>query len=266
MNFLDYALMTRIQHMKISSSSKLSFIVVGTQKAGTTSLDHYFRLHPDILMPTKKELHFFDDDENYQKGENKYHHFFSYDTTACKKIKGECTPIYMYWHNVMSRIYRYNPKIKLIIALRNPMLRAWSHWSMEYTRGDEKADFGKALQLENQRLEQSLHRQHRIYSYVDRGYYARQLKHILQLFPKEQLFIFKSEELKKQPEKILDQLFVFLGVSNIKLETKYTLRQGSYTQKMQESHFNFILKKLSTDIDELEQILSWDCSSWRTFT
>ena len=251
--------------MKISSSNKLNFIVAGTQKGGTTSLDYYLRLHPDILMPIKKELHFFDDDQNYQKGENEYHHFFSDDSLTCRKIKGECTPIYMYWHHVISRIYHYNPQMKLIIALRNPMLRAWSHWNMEYTRGDEQATFGKALQLENQRLEQSLHSQHRIYSYIDRGYYARQLKNILQFFPKEQLFIFKSEDLKKQPEKILNELFSFLEVSDIKLEKECTFRQGNYTQKMQENNFNFIMKKLNTDIHELEKILSWDCSSWRRF-
>lgn len=241
---------------------KLDFLVVGTQKGGTTSLDCYLRLHPDILMPTKKELHFFDLEQNYQQGERYYHRYFPADINSVVSIKGECTPIYMYWHSAIERIYRYNPKIKLVIALRNPMRRAWSHWNMEYRRGYEPASFADALQLEAERLKNCSHHQHRVFSYIDRGYYARQLKRILLFFPREQLFIFRSEDLKKHPRKILDELFSFLQVPNLSVDVKYELHQGNYSNLMQKQHFDTILGKLKHDISELESLLSWDCSSW----
>jgi len=251
--------------MDVNDQKKLDFLVIGTQKGGTTSLDRYLRLHPDILMPTKKELHFFDSEQSYQQGELNYHRFFHADVDFPVKIKGECTPIYMYWHPAIERIYDYNPKIKLIITLRNPMRRAWSHWNMEYQRGYEQASFGTALKLEAERLRGCLHNQHRVFSYIDRGYYACQLKRILLLFPREQLFIFRSEDLKKQPLKILNQLFLFLQVPNLSIDEKYQLHQGSYSNVMQREHFDIILEKVLNDISELELLLSWDCSSWYDF-
>ena len=249
--------------MDESAHKKLDFLVIGTQKGGTTSLDRYLRLHPDIIMPIKKELHFFDSEQNYRQGEQNYHRFFQ--TESKVQIKGECTPIYMYWHHAIERIYHYNPKMKLVIALRNPMWRAWSHWNMESRRGYEPVCFAEALQLEAKRLGSCPHYQHRVFSYMDRGYYARQLKRILLFFPKEQLFIFRSEDLKKQPKKILDKLFFFLQVSNFSIDLKYELHQGNYSNLMQRKHFDIILRELKDDISELESLLFWDCSSWYKF-
>ena len=126
--------------------SRIDFIIAGTQKGGTTALYEYFRLHQNICMADKKELHFFDEDRYFEKKNpnySKYHRYFSPNEHS--QIIGEATPIYMYWNKSIERIHVYNPKIKLIIILRNPIDRAFSHWNMERDKGRESRTFLKAI-------------------------------------------------------------------------------------------------------------------------
>ena len=100
---------------------KIDFIIIGTQKGGTSALDHYLRQHPEIGMGKKKEIHFFDDEKIFSKTDinyNKYHDYF--DFSIEKKVYGEATPIYIYWDQSCKRIWKYNKDIKLIAILRNP--------------------------------------------------------------------------------------------------------------------------------------------------
>ena len=128
---------------------KVGFIICGTQKGGTTALDFYLRLHNQICMADKKEVHFFDKDELFQRNKLDYSHYHSFFTpNSSHKIIGEATPIYMYWKNVVKRIYSYNPFIKLILVLRNPARRAFSHWNMETQRKRENRTFWKAINEE----------------------------------------------------------------------------------------------------------------------
>lgn len=245
---------------------KLDFLVIGTQKGGTTSLDAYLRLHSQIEMPKKtKELHFFDTPRYALNHYSNYHASFSEKSVAPSILRGECTPIYMYWYPSIDRIYDYNPKIKLILILRNPMERAWSHWNMEYRRGDEKLGFSEAIRAEKKRLENSQHRQHRVYSYIDRGCYARQIKRIFNCFKKDQLYITKSEIFRMQPKKVLDEISDFLGVASIPMSNKIELHCGQYARSMRKEDFEFIRDELADDLSALEALLSWNCTSWRVF-
>src|SRR6266478_3510531 len=102
---------------------RVDFVIGGTQKGGTSALDSFLRQHPDICMPdTKKELHFFDreaDDTDYKK----YHANFR--PKPEHRVIGEASPIYMYWETAPHRIWKYNSKMKWILALRNPVDRAF---------------------------------------------------------------------------------------------------------------------------------------------
>ena len=126
--------------------SRIDFIIAGTQKGGTTALDEYFRTHQSICMAHKKEVHFFDEDRYFEKKSpnySKYHKYFSPNDYS--QVIGEATPIYMYWNKAIERIHVYNPQIKLIIILRNPIDRAFSHWNMERDKGRESRTFLKAI-------------------------------------------------------------------------------------------------------------------------
>src|SRR6266705_6230433 len=100
---------------------RVDFVIGGTQKGGTSALDSFLRQHPEICMPkTKKELHYFDREQNFEKRPNyeKYHAQFK--PAPRHRMTGEATPIYMYWNAAPHRIWTYNPQMKWILALRNP--------------------------------------------------------------------------------------------------------------------------------------------------
>jgi len=124
---------------------KISFLVVGTQKGGTSALDNHLRQHKSLQLAKRKEVHFFDKEVNF-KGEADYKAYHSsFNFSRNKKIYGECTPSYMYWNNSIKRIHQYNPNIKIIAILRNPIYRAFSHWNMECNRNNETLPFLKAI-------------------------------------------------------------------------------------------------------------------------
>ena len=115
-------------------SKRLSFLVCGAQKSGTTALAAYLRQHPGIHLPKTKELHFFDDETQAwpEPDLNALHlHFQDADDD---QLWGEATPISLYWDPAAERIWRYNSAIRLIVILRNPIDRAYSHWAMEHRR------------------------------------------------------------------------------------------------------------------------------------
>ena len=117
---------------------------------------------------TKKELHFFDreeEDRDYKKYSRKFR-----PPKPKQRVIGEASPIYMYWETAPYRIWKYNPKMKWILVLRNPVERAFSAWNMETKRGKEKLSFAEAIEKEPERCREALPLQHRVYSYIDRGF------------------------------------------------------------------------------------------------
>ncbi len=105
--------------------AKVSFLVVGAQKAGTTTLYSHLAGHPPLFMSRRKELHFFDSDEHDWEHPD-YTGFEAHFADASPgQICGEVTPIYMFRRRFLERIRRYNPHIRLVAILRNPISRAF---------------------------------------------------------------------------------------------------------------------------------------------
>src|SRR2546422_6756035 len=155
---------------------RVDFVVAGTQKGGTTTLDLYLREHPRISMATRKEVHFFDIDENFRTEAVDYAVYHAnFAARSPLQLYGECTPMYMYWEPAAARMARYNPALKIVIILRNPITRAYSHWNMEREKCREALPFLEAVQTEPDRAQQMWPRQLRHRAYVHRGFYARQL-------------------------------------------------------------------------------------------
>jgi len=187
-----------------------NFIICGAQKGGTTALYHYLKQHPEIYLPKKKEVHYFD--LNYDRDIKWYEKHFKGCRNRKVKAIGEASPLYVYLEEVPERIYKLFPDIKLIFILRNPVDRAYSHYWHEVKLGYETLCFEKAIEKEEMRLSRGdiFSKQH--YSYKDRGKYAEQLKRFSKFFPKEQMLILISEELRENPEKVLRRIFNFLEV------------------------------------------------------
>jgi hypothetical protein len=244
---------------------KIDFLIIGAQKCGTTTLDHYLRQHTEIGMGNHKELHFFDDEALFSNPIIDYKHFTNqFNFSTQKKIYGESTPIYIYWKPCLERIYRYNKNIKLILILRNPIERAFSHWNMEFERNAEKENFSHAIHQETQRLKSSPLFQHRVYSYIDRGFYNRQVKQLLHYFDPKQLFILKYESFFNDEERQLYKLFDFLGVSHAYDFKPAKLNKREYQASIRLEEKEHLIKLFENDITELENTLGWNCSDWKT--
>jgi len=193
---------------------RVGFLVAGAQKAGTTALFDYLAELPELELPAVKEAHFFDDEEKVDWSAPdyaRYHALFGDPT----RLWGEATPIYLYWPNALERIRAYNPAIKLILLFRDPIERAWSHWKMEYARGKETEPFGWCIREGRARMADAgpYPGFHRVFSYVERGYYGRQLARVMRLFPRDQLLLIGSDDLRREPTATIRKVCEFLGIA-----------------------------------------------------
>lgn len=181
-------------------------MVVGAQKAGTTSLYHYLSQHEDIFMPSPKELHFFDTDKPISINQfNRY--LKKFQTQQPYLGKGEATPIYMFYPQTLEKIQSFLPQLKIIIVVRNPIRRAYSHYWYEVTRGWESEDFIKAISRSSNNSDLYL----RHHSYVERSLYSGQLDRSYRIFGRENVLVIKFEELISSPLAVTNTVLEFIN-------------------------------------------------------
>jgi len=223
---------------------RVDFLVCGTQKGGTSALHAYLGDHPRICMAKEKEMHFFDHSWPLPRwlAFRLYHSWFT-PGEEHKRI-GEVTPIYMYWESAPRRIWEYNPEMKIVVLLRNPIERAYSHWNMERSRGTEDLPFLEAITREEERCREARPLQHRVYSYVDRGRYVGQLRRLWRFFPKNQVLVCKSEDLGRKPEETLREILSFLDVEDVEEVDVRNVRSGSYEREMTERERAYLQRTL----------------------
>jgi hypothetical protein len=206
-----------------------TWIVVGAQRSGTSSLYEYLVSHPLVLRAATEEVHYFD--YNYHRGMEWYQGNFA--TRLHGKIiaqrhggeaaTGEATPYYMAHPLALERIARDLPEVRILVVLRNPVDRAYSHFQHERALGREPlASFAEALDREPERLAGEAERiraepayysfAHQNFSYITRGYYAGQMERIFALFPRENVMVIASERLARQPEEAYAEVLEFLGL------------------------------------------------------
>jgi len=187
--------------------------VVGAARSGTTYLHHLMIQHPEIFLPDKKALFFFNDKECVsQIALDEYQKEFINAGTA--KAIGEISPTYMYFKWIPDQIFSFLGDIRLIFLLRNPIERAYSHYLVHVSLGNEFLSFYEAIIAEEERLKTSNFRIKGRYSYIDRGYYHHQIKRFLPLFQKEKMLFIISEEFYDDPLSTFNQVCKFLGISN----------------------------------------------------
>ena len=203
------------------------FIIIGVQKGGTTSLYNYLIQHPQIAPAAQKEIHYFD--LNFNKTPDWYYSQFPQAQSGEHLLTGEASPYYIFHPRVAQRIHDLCPKVKIIALLRNPVERAISHYHYYIKIGYESLSLESAIVQEPDRLKGEIEKilasptyesyNHRHYTYLSRGLYADQLPAWMQLFPKSQLLILKSEDLYANPGGTYNNVLQFLGLSPHELET-----------------------------------------------
>ena len=258
--------MEYIFHMfgaKKKQIDRLDFAIIGAQKSGTTALHYLLEKHPDITLGDQQEMHFFDDERIFAASPDYdllHRHF---PMIRPSMIAGECTPSYLYWAPAAERLHQYNPRIKLIALLRNPIDRAFAHWNMQRFKGRESLDFLAALEEEQKRIAQPLSLEARRFSYVDRGFYTEQLARFFGFFPRAQLKVIKFEDFRDRPQETLNAFFQFLGVNPLGHVRSKDRNVVPYEREMTPTERKRLSEVFAEEIGKLEQLLGWDCADWK---
>ncbi len=229
----------------ISIDNKPDFFLVGAAKAGTTSLYNYLDQHPDIYMSPVKEPNFFSTDINvddfcstYRKNtflENdnyfndrplkplqlafirkKGQYDALFEPAGRNKIKGEASTSYLFSQVAAKNIYGCNPNAKIIIIIRNPVERIFSHYLMALRYGFTHLSFKKALEKDMQHPDKGWGKSE---LFVELGMYYEQIKRYFDIFSADKVKIFLFDELKNAPERLMSACFEFLEVKNISFKS-----------------------------------------------
>jgi Sulfotransferase family len=239
--------------------SRPAFLVIGAQKAGTTALYYYLAEHPHIVPSREKELGFFvpelfadwpehpnhrilcpqgriafDDRRAYRRAAAWYHRQFPWPhELGSGQLTFEATPDYLYFPQAAKRIFDYDPRMKLIVLLRDPVERAFSAWNMYRSYGGyrpftyrpkkETREFEAAIRAELQWMEAGGGPLDP--GYVRRGLYHEQLVRYLQWFSRDQVLVLLSDDLKHRTSATLAQIASFLGLPEHR-------RQGAWEQML----------------------------------
>ena len=174
------------------------FIAIGAHRCGTTYLYDNLLTHPDLYLPRrKKELHFFNEDANYERGLE--YHASSFEN-AGTRMAGEVTPSYLTAEPAAQRIHDALPEARLIVMLRDPVERAFSHYGLfrSNIKAYQRLSFEETLERKWEEL-------------VGEGEYWRHLERYFELFPKEQVHVIIFEEMVEKPVDHFRKLYDFLG-------------------------------------------------------
>jgi hypothetical protein len=204
------------------------FIIIGAHKSGTTSLYNYLIQHPGVMAALRKEVHFFD--KFYWRRGLWYRACFPTVWEKARRSRqlgytcrtGEATPYYLYHPDIPRRVKRHVPQARLIVVLRDPVERAFSHYRVNVKTGRETVSFEEALDREEDRLRgetEKLQRNpyyyspaHMRYSYLGRGVYVDQLQNWLRFFPREQMLILNSQGLRNDTSNTFLKTLDFVGL------------------------------------------------------
>ncbi len=204
------------------------FLLIGAAKAGTTTLHAWIADHPHVVPSTTKEVHYFD--YSFYRGDDWYRSHFP--RTADRRafalehgrgfLTGESSPTYLSHRWAPGRIARALPEVRLLLALRNPVDRAYSQYQMSVREGLDDLSFEDALAQEEDRLLPEIRRSRRDrhhtslplakHSYLHRSHYDQQVERWLALFARERLHVVRAEDLAATPVKALAGVYAFLGL------------------------------------------------------
>ena len=211
-----------------------TFLVIGAQRSGSTSLEEYLSAHPAVLTAVVKEVQYFH--HHYAKGDFWYRSRFPpiprqglvRRRIGVSPAIGEASPDYLFDPRVPARVHAFDPRMKLIAVLRDPVERAHSQWRMITRHGHETRSFEDALDREEAEFEHEWEKllatsgfdpvPYRM-SLVARGRYAEQLEHWLTVFPRTQMLVLVSEDMFTDPPSTMARVADFLGIPEWRGET-----------------------------------------------
>lgn len=249
------------------TGQKLAFVVGGAQKSGTTTLDGLLRCHPGIQMAAVKETHFFDD-ESRDWSEPDYadlHARFADDDRPW----GEATPVTLYWRPAIRRMHAYNPALKFVLLLRDPVTRAFANWKKEYATGLDAMPFEDAIRAYPQRVRDAAETEglHRVISYVERGFYGRQLGYLTQFFPRANVHCEIYETFFQDRDAGLGRIAKFLGIGPFPDAVpdlrRHISKEVEYPSTLRPEDATYLSGLYHDDIVAVESFIGGAIAPWR---
>ena len=217
-----------------------NFLVIGAMKAGTGSLALYLRSHPDIYMPARKELWFFNDPSNPIKDLDWYRRQFA--DAGGERAVGEATPTYAaypLWQGVSERVAKVLPEARLIYLIREPVARIRSHYVMMLRSGRQVLPLDEAIERDPRFIQQSQ--------------YAMQIERYLRFFPRESILLILSEDLRTKRKETMARIFSFLEVDP-DWEHRVFNRELNTTVGENERNLNAWIRRKMARNNDMEQI------------
>ena len=285
-----------------------NFLIVGAPKAGTTSLCHYLSKHPSVFISSPKEINYFSRDEII--AQNLYYKDFkAINLNQYKKLfkkakdriaVGEGSVSYLFYPETPQKIKKIIPNVKIIILLRDPINRGFSHFLMDLRLGLVNNTFEEIIKNNNNT---DLYYQ----QYIELGLYYQQVKRYIDNFGKDRVKIYLQDDMRDNMKDVLKDLFTFLEIDNSmipKINKKYNIfsiskynfinkiyvfhRTRKYLSKILPNNNKEYLKKILfqnydkpklnddiktyllsvylDDINNLEQLINRDLSNWKKIT
>lgn len=208
-----------------------TFVIAGAQKCGTSSLSATLRQHPQFFMSKPKELHFFD--RHFSRGLAWYEDQFA--PGPGQSQWGEATPAYIYDAEARSRLAETLPGTKVVVILRDPAKRAYSHYWHSHRLGHEDQPFEEALELEPKRLAEGARATRAQFSYSDRGHYVDQLEDLAAAHGRELVHVMLLEDLIADRTTTLQGLLHFLDADVEPLEAIEEIHTNKYRVRNEKS-------------------------------
>jgi hypothetical protein len=210
--------------------SQPSFIIIGAQKAGTSALFSILSQHPEIASPSLKEIHFFDGASIRYGDFAAYHSMFPFPfQMRPNKVTFEASPSYLVHPECPQRLKEYDPNLRLITILRDPVARAYSSWNMyrrfenspapQYRKLSETRSFEDAVMEEITQIDRTGHAGN-LRAYVERGIYVTQLERYFNLFPRHSCLILDYEAFVQCPKESLQTVCEFVRLENTSFDFK----------------------------------------------
>jgi len=231
----------------------IDYLCIGAAKAGTMSIIKALNIHPDIFCK-EGETHFFDEEKLTPSTIQRYESSFN----SKKKLVGEKSPSYCYLQYAIDRIYSYNPSIKLILLLREPVSRAFSHYNMlDGGRREGAINTDNLVQLKDITRRDD--------HYVERGYYDEIIEYIVSKFHKDNLYIGIAEEIKANPRVEYNKIYNFLGVKDIKITSDLNIHQGTYKNTISRDLELKLYKIYKSHNEKLYELLGRKIDVWENY-
>lgn len=257
--------------MRRGSGRLPDFVIIGAQRCGTTSLYAYLAGHPRVAPAEEKELHFFD--LNWDRGVGWYRDRFASARRRRlrrRPLTGEASPYYVFHPHAPARMAEVLPEARLIVMLRDPVDRAFSHYKLGRGQGWEDLSFEEAIDREPERLAGELERMledqtyrsfaHQHYSYLARGRYVEHLRAWVERFP-ERLLVLRSEDLYRDPGTEMARVLAFLGLEETPhrpldaLNVSDPVAMDPRTRRRLAEHFRLYNRRLE---ELLGRKMGWD--------